>query len=375
MKKVLALLLVGLLLVSMLSVQAANPLIFTALEDVIQPNPTPDTVPVKIGNIIYVLPQTFTRLYDIKTIYKDSNNQLIIFNSDIHIVFDIRNNMTFDESGKVYGATAKKIGGTVYLPAALVCQKFGLNYSFISSSSLGSVVRINSDSPSYSNEAFLEKNVEYMKSIYLQYNRNYGQEGPVVPPAIDPPEEPEEEETPVGQVSTKTSLLFQVTDGEGTRQILNVLNTYNTKAAFFVDETWAQDGVLLREILVAGHSIGLTLGSDYVNQATQINEKLKGQTLLKSQIAIMANNTVTTTQRSELEAQGYRLWRPTYKVQGNTASRMLTNTKNHLSTRRTSSAILFTTGGETASAVNQLLSYLRAESYTISRITQFDTPK
>lgn len=376
MKKLVALCLVGILVLGVLPSRAATPLIFTALEDVIQPNPTPATVPVKIGNIIYVLPQTFTRLYDLKTIYKDSLNQLIIFNSDLHMIFDIRNNMTFDESGKIYGATATKIGGTIYLPAALVCQKFGLSYSYISSSSLGSVVRINSEPPSYSNENFLEKNVDYMKSIYLQYNRNYNQETPPIDPTPDPDPEPdEEEEVPVGTISTRTTLMFQVTDEAGTRQILEQLGAYNVKAAFFVDGIWAQNGALLRQILVAGHTVGLSVGTEYLADATNINNSIKEQALLKSRVALLSVGTATRAQRTEMSEQGYRLWNPTYRVQGTTANRMTTNVKNHLSTRKTSSALLFSTGGTAPQAVGSVLAYLRAEGYTIYQLTQFDTPK
>ena len=101
---------------------AVNPLIFTAINDVIQLNPTPNTVPIRVGGTVYVLPEVFTRALGLKSFYNSQLNQLLIYNSDANIVFDLTNSEAYDESQN-FVIPAIRMNGKTYVPAKAVCDK------------------------------------------------------------------------------------------------------------------------------------------------------------------------------------------------------------------------------------------------------------
>ena len=104
MKKILAIFLLLIISVSVLNVpsQAVNPLIFTAINDVLQLGPSPSNVPIRSDGTVYVLPETFTRLLGLSSFYNSGTNQLLVYNSEEHLMFDMSAGTAEDESGVSY---------------------------------------------------------------------------------------------------------------------------------------------------------------------------------------------------------------------------------------------------------------------------------
>ena len=65
------------------------------------------------------------------------------------------------------------------------------------------------------------------------------------------------------------SLVFLVYDGDDITNIVNVLNNYNVKATFFVDNDWfSNNSKLIEELVSKNHTIGnLSIDLDYANSA------------------------------------------------------------------------------------------------------------
>lgn len=369
LKKILACA-IGLVVLFALSSEAVNPLIFTAINDTIQINPTPSNVPVKINGYVYVLPDTFTRVLGLKSFYNTNTEQFLLYNSDNSIIFDMINGTAADETGAKIAIGAIKRNGKVYLPAKAVCDEFGFEYSFVTISSLGAIVRINEERSPFDDNFFLEKNVETMKNLYTNYVKTYmnDETPPVVVPEVPPVVEP-----PAVTEPTRTVYISVKCDSvQGAYNMLEKLEGKSQKVTFFITEEVALNGELLREIYLKNHDIGILWSSnggiEYINR---VNSIIKGQIMLKTSLVLVENPKERTEEFKELlYSNGYKSFGYTYAPKG-TSQRIAANTEAHIK-KRTTSLILFGVGDEYAQAMPQLITYMRQNSYIINNLTIFD---
>lgn len=364
MKKKLIFCLILMFLVGSISVSAVNPLIFTAINDVIQLAPTPNNVPIRSGSTVYVLPETFTRLLGIKSIYNSSLDKLILYKNDRNIAFDMKNGTAQDESGNTVISAIRR-NGKIYVPAKVVCNKFSLNYSYISASSLGGVVRINDGIPAYDDAFFLEKNAETMRNLYIAYNRAYMNEEPDIP---DEPDEPDNNVT--SQVKKSVSLAIKCTDGAQADAMIAELAARNLKATFYVDEKTALDGETVRRIYVSGNSLGILWEGDMA-KLENANSAIRNQTMTKTNMVLVENQKELTDElENQLVQKGYKAVSATYNVSGKYQT-MVANVKNHIR-KRSSSRLLFNMNEDSVRAIGNLASYFRQNNCTVSAVSVFD---
>ena len=350
-------------LVGSISAQAVNPLIFTAINDVIQLAPTPNNVPIRSGSTVYVLPETFTRLLGIKSIYNSSLDKLILYKNDRNIAFDLKNGTAMDESGNAVTPAVRR-NGKVYVPAKAVCSRFSLNYSYISASSLGGVVRINDGEPAYDDAFFLEKNAETMRNLYMSYHRNYVNEG-----SGEATQTPDKTDTPV-QTKKSVTLAVKCTDGSEADSIISGLTVKNVSAAFYIDERTALDGETIRKIFVSGCDIGI-LWEGSIEKLEKVNSIIKSQTMTKTNMVLFENaKELTDDVEKELKEAGYKPLSATYNVSGKYQT-MVANVKNYMA-KRTSARLLFATNEDSVKALSSLITYFRQNNCIINAVSVFD---
>ena len=363
MKRKLIFCLILIFLVGSISVSAVNPLIFTAINDVIQLAPTPNNVPIRSGSTVYVLPETFTRLLGIKSIYNSNLDKLILYRNDRNIAFDLKNGSAMDESGNTVTAAIRR-GGKIYVPAKVVCNKFSLNYSYISASSLGGVVRINDGTPAYDDAFFLEKNAETMRNLYISYNKSYMNSQPEVP---DEPDVPIVNNT---QTRRNISLAIKCTDGAQIDNMLAQLEARNMKAAIYIDEQTALDGETVRKIYVSGNTLGIMWEGD-IAKVENVNSIIRNQTMTKSNMVLFEKaDEMSDELEKALNDKGYKAHTVTYNVSGKYQT-MVANVKNHIS-RRTSARLAFGVNEDSVRALENLTSYFRQNNCTVSAVSVFD---
>ena len=268
---------------------AAPDVIFTAVNDTFLRGLSPSTMPTVIGGQAYVPYATFTAAPNPGLIgkYDGVNNQLVLYNINRILTFDMANAITRDEQGTVYSAGAVRRNGTYYVPARVVCEAFGFRYSFVPGNLLGPIVRINT-APEPEPEA----------------------------PQTQP-EQPDPDEALTGKV-VYLAIVGDV--NEYTAQILDLLEDNRYSAAFFVTpRAQGENADYLLRAAASGHVIGVNLygeGSSFdstqqlLAQAQDTQQVIRAVTKTRARALMVPGGSASLTQeqRDALIQAGYRLW-------------------------------------------------------------------
>ncbi len=401
-----ALLLAAVLFLGVLpsSYSAAPSVIFTAVNDNFLRNLTPSSMPVKIGGLPYVPYSTFTtKPYPgLISVYNSNNNQLVLYNSNNTLTFDMANAMTYDIQTQ-YDAVAVRMNGTYYVPAGLVCQAFGFYYSFVPGNLLGPIIRINTEEDTVSDDYLVSKSFSVMRTIYNQYQREYGGEAEVPnPPATgddpttanpDPSTPGADPEQPDEPGKTVVYLAFDGDLNDTTGQILDILDANHYTATFFVTGRIREDNVeYLLRAAASGHTIGNNLDgepglgppfADYTEEAAVTTDAVSALTKLRPRVLMVPGGSDQLTQREadSLYDAGYRLWDGT----GETRAAWDTATPSSIyaactallreAQAKKSNVVLTLRSNEaSAQALTSLASYFQANNCEIHAINEAATP-
>ncbi len=308
---------------------AAPDVIFTAVNDTFLRGLSPSTMPTVIGGQAYVPYATFTAAPNPGLIgkYDGVNNQLVLYNINRILTFDMANAITRDEQGTVYSAGAVRRNGTYYVPARVVCEAFGFRYSFVPGNLLGPIVRINTDGSGLSDDYLVSRGFSVMRTIYDQYQRDYGapleEPEPYDAPEPEPeapqtqPEQPDPDEALTGKV-VYLAIVGDV--NEYTAQILDLLEDNRYSAAFFVTpRAQGENADYLLRAAASGHVIGVNLygeGSSFdstqqlLAQAQDTQQVIRAVTKTRARALMVPGGSASLTQeqRDALIQAGYRLW-------------------------------------------------------------------
>lgn len=307
---------------------AAPDVIFTAVNDTFLRGLSPSSMPTVVGGQAYVPYTTFTAAPNPGLIgkYDGVNNQLVLYNINRILTFDMANAITRDEQGTVYSAGAIRRNGTYYVPARVVCEAFGFRYSFIPGNLLGPIVRINTDGSGLSDDYLVSRGFSVMRTIYDQYQRDYGApaeepEPSDSDPQPDPPETPPEQPDPDDGLAGKVVYLAIVGDvNEHTARILDILDANRYPAAFFVTpRAQGENADYLLRAAASGHVVGVNLygeGSSFdsaeqlLAQAQDVQQVIQAVTRTRARALMVPGGSASLTQeqRDALIQAGYRLW-------------------------------------------------------------------
>lgn len=304
-----------LLLVLVLAVPpagAAGYICFVALGESILPM-SDSTMPFWKDGYLYVASSSFSGVArDSLNIGQISNsNQVILYNINRRgtLLFDKGKAYAYDGDGEIYYPGAIERNGQLFVPASVVAQFFGLQYSVTDVKMVvdgqlvqGDLAWIRRQGYSLSEQAFVNAAYFTIASRYVDYTREQEQG-----------EESGDADTP--EISTGVevdgkSIYLCLEAGEDTASLLDALDRYQAQAAFFCTREFLEEqGDLLRRMTATGHSIGILVdASDPEQSVTEQleagNEALSLATCGKTRLAYVRGGDDQAVQ--EAQAAGYR---------------------------------------------------------------------
>ena len=240
---------------------ASSTVYFTSLNDNLRPV-TADPMPTWSGGVLYVPYTVFLAQYnggfklvdvDYSYIHTSTTHKLTLYTLQQMLTFDLKNGTCREEiSGESYPAQAIMRNGIPYLPVVMVCNFFGLDFSYTAFSQ-GYLVRINNDSVVLSDAKLIDAASNLINRYLREYNQSINPAPDTTTPT-SPPTEPDESNTP--NLSTYLAILCK--DGQGLDQILSALESAGYLGLlFFSPEALEQEDDLVRRILGNGHSVGI----------------------------------------------------------------------------------------------------------------------
>lgn len=380
MKRGAALLLASLMLMTLLAPMAAvSPsVIFIALNDTLQ-SVTDETMPVRLGGQIYIPYTMLSRLSAISVYYNLREQRILVYNFDYTLTFDLANSITYDEAGVVYSYNAVRRNGTVFVPASLVCQKFGFNYSYITGLPLGSLVRINVTGVPLSDSEYADRVADRMQQLYDEYIESKE------PSNEEPGEttEPGGTEEPDTRDPVNVYLAFEGPLTEYTESILNSLRSAGEQAAFFISGEIAGQNDILRRLLGEGHTIGLYAPGEYESIDELVvaldaqNDALSAVLHTRARLVWMPGSSdLTQEQRDVLIAAGYRLWEDNLDPRADTrnAYSVRVNVRTILQSMERNAVVRLMSNEASAEALPDILSDLKRLGHDVQTIREWDTP-
>lgn len=290
------------------------------------------TMPFWQDGYLYIASSIFTgSVRDTLNIGRIANSdQVILYTSGKSLWFEYGSSTAHDTDGNIYTPGAVRRNGETYVPAGLVAQFFGLQYSVTN-------VRITVDGetvegdlawirrPGYglTPEMFANAASFTMASRYADYLREQREqeETTVVTP----------EPSPGVEVDGKRIYLC-LEAGEDTAALLDVLDRYDAQAAFFCTvEFLEEQGDLLRRMAAGGQSIAILVDASdtersVAEQLAAGNAALELATCGKTRLCFVQNSTAESLR--EAQAAGYRcleadLDRSGYELRGSSSAASL----------------------------------------------------
>ncbi len=371
---------------------------FTAAADELRPL-SDDTMPfVRSGE--YYLPYTIFSEKSLGISYSRdlSKYTLTLSDGSKTLVFDSLRGYAYDEQQR-YDERLAARNGTVYLPIEFVCDYFGLDFQVIATKPVP-ILRV-AGSGSMSQSEFRQKVEVGLAQLYLEY-QTAGEDDPSpsatgsTAPSPTPsggevdsspeptPEQPEEEPVTV-------YLTFDDGPNVHTTDILNVLDDYDVKAAFFLtgsllESEDRQD--IVRRIVGSGHTVGIHAYSHVPEQMYASVESLTGELERANEAlrAITGERTrlfrfpygsrytaVTKNMREAVIGAGYRYWDWTVDAEDYTQPSAAALASQVISGLRaakpgSTAVVLMHDTGYTAQALETILDYIEAGNFVIETI-------
>ena len=263
-----------------------------------------DTMPFWSGGYLYVPSTIFTGVgRDLGvSYYPNIAKQTILLYVDDTIysslVFDLNKDYAIDNEGNMYFQKPIQRGSVIFLPISLIARCFGLLYSTVEVDR-GYLVWVRNPDMNMEERYFADAAKSRMDYEYNQYLRNQSAAAEETAPETSEPSDV------TGQ---RIYLGLEAADAERVESLLDTLDRYDAKAAFYCTASFLEtEGDLLRRMSAAGHAIGLVAdGADDRPAAEQLEE---GNRLLfqaasvKTRLAWIEHATEETA--AEAEAAGF----------------------------------------------------------------------
>ncbi len=303
-KKIIALVCALVLCLGLIPVaNASNDVIFVALNDNLSPL-SADTMPFWSDGMIYVPYTTFDgRTADIDlglyATYSERDKVVTVYNMQQMLVFDLSANNFYNyHTGATYNISAITRNGVTFIPAYIICDVFGLEYSY-QQTAYGPLLRIKGEY--WLNDALFIDAASWTMTTYLrEYNQSIATT--TTTPEVTAPEV----EEVVSHAPTYLSILCDL--DAPISEILWSLTAQNVKALFLLTpEQIAQDGDGVRQILGSGHTIGIWAEGDTAQETEALLQAgLDG-------LAAAAYTTTTIAQvpadhQEALQGDGWLFW-------------------------------------------------------------------
>ena len=315
-------LLLGLLLVFQLALppraEAANYVYFVAAAENVLPL-SDATMPFWSGGYLYIASSIFTgttrEALDIRYVRSDKQKTVVLYNSSGSriLCFEWEKSHAYDIDGNIYYPGAVRRNGEVYVPASLVAQFFGLQYSVNKVDSMvngqqiqGDLAWIRKPGNVLTDQYFMDAASYAIASRYEAYLKEQKQQDTSTPG--DTPQEP------AGVDMEGKRIYLCMTAGDNTASLLDALDRYGVQAAFFcTPEFMERQGGLLRRMTATGQTIAIL--ADAGDKARTVEEQLEAgnqalerATCGRTRLARVENGDKETLLR--IQEAGYRCLKP-----------------------------------------------------------------
>ena len=294
------------------------------------------------------------------------------------------------------------VGSTVEaLRAELVCISaillvFALVLAlWVSRKVTGPIVRINTDDNMVSDDYLVSRSFTVMRSIYDQYQRDYGGETEEPDPdnetngnsSTPPPstnENPNASGEPVEEDPEAKPVVYLAFEGDlndSTGQILDILQESGYQATFFVTGRLHAGNVeYLARAAAAGHTIGNNLDGyagvgagfqDLAQEAAATTEAVQAVIKTRPRLLMVPGGSASLTQEEvdALVESGYRLWDGSFETQAQTAGAIYSACLSHLEGASGHVVLNLRSSPENAEALSSLVDYFRSNGYEVRPIT------
>lgn len=260
------------------------------------------TMPFWSNGYLYVSSSIFTGTtrdaLGVSRGYDKNADAVVLYRSqDEALVFEMNKNYAWDAKDKVYYPGAIRRNGTEFVPAALIANYFGLQYSYMAVKN-GHLIWIRKpESLQLPDSVFADAASIAMDDRYEEYQKSKG---------LSVPEE--EPETPSAAITGKAVYLCLRAD-DNTGAMLDLLDRYHMQAAFYCDvEFMETQGALLRRMTATGHTIGILADAQdseetVYEQVKQANELLERATCGRTRLVRLEN--ADAQDEAELQTAGY----------------------------------------------------------------------
>ena len=342
--------------------------------------PPKNIPPVFIDNVCYAPADIFSQNFLISTSYDDISKTVTLIRGETSLSFNMRQNIAIDSDKNVYFYTSYFENNTFMVPARLVCDVFGLKYSYLTSIN---TVRIRLTAANLSDNQFIEqyKNIINPPVTNNSSNQNTNNSSNTTT------------ETPSKETSYKdVYLMFLNQPNQYTSNVLSTLNTAGTKATFFASkESISAYPAVLFDVFVSGHSLGIDMTSinninstsaqTLISYADDTNTlfmkvlKTKYTALLFSQEQY---SSLTEDQKSTLTSAGYTIWSADIVTQSKTdtpdMSTIVYNTTAQIGRQNYTIKLLIEDTQNSYNAISSITSYCNNNNSKFYTITQTKKP-
>lgn len=240
---------------------------FTAVnEQVLELNS--ETMPFWSGGVLYVSSRLFEGTDLGVNFARNSGAGLaMLYTPRIDLRFDLEGQLTYDKEGKSYSGHAIERGGIVFFPLGLVCDFFGLNWTYNRTETVP-LIRVTSSNAILSTAAFMDAAAWKMSTMYAEYEKAITEEPeptlpelPSRPSRPNVPSTPQDEDPPVqAEEGQKVYLVIEGGSVEDTKRVMPALG--GAQATFLLRLEQMEDGDLVRGLVSGGHGVGLLASGD-----------------------------------------------------------------------------------------------------------------
>lgn len=273
-------------------------------------------LPVAIGGVIYIPYSTFDRNLtgvDLGVYYgitPERGTVLTLYALSGMLTFTMSSNRCEDNLGNTMNFHAVTRNNIPYVPAAAVCNFFGLQYSFLPTTDRGTCIRItNPSSPHMDDGTFLTASRSAMTTRYDQVLQSLTPQPSA--PAVTAP--PAASRPPAGSHS-EVRVYLAIDASQSEADLTSIFPSGVYALFLFTPESLPDRAAQVRKAVAAGHSVGLLLdGSPDLETAL---ERLEEGNRLLAHIARIRTRIVAGAGggvRESLTGSGWSLWEPSLR--------------------------------------------------------------
>lgn len=272
---------------------------------------TPENMPAVMGGTLYV-PYTMLSIRDsginlgVSALYSTTRRTVLVTDDRRGIIFDLQNNTAADLDGVPVQVRAMVRNNTVFLPIDWLCQYFGTIGCTRTWTPYGILVRLTSSAAILSDRDFIDAADGLLADSLRRYlESGVRGEGNGPPPSGDP--------APSADLSG-TELYLALGAGASAQDCAQLLESRGQRALFlFSPEELPGQGGLVRRVVGAGHTAGLSLSGEDVDSCLAQAEE--GRSLLAAaaryNALVVSAPDLDEKGREELARAGYVVWTAT----------------------------------------------------------------